>query len=413
LPAISRERRIECPSRLKIKFMPNDTQHSLHVAVVGAAVIGAMTAWRLARRGVRVTILDRFAPAHDRGATGGETRIYRTACKEGAAHVPLVRESLSLWRSLEAESGNALLTLTGVGSVGVESEPGMRAIGETAAQFGLPLEVLERQAAMDRFPQFRLAPGEIMLLDPEGGVLKSDLAVLSAVERAVALGAQLRTYTTVDAIETFDDHVALRIGDAVETFSHVVMAPGGWAPFEPALSDLPLVTRRITLGWFAPRIPQQFSIDHSIVMMHTFDGGYFYCFPSIDGSTVKGSCNVGGWPLVTAPDALPRTLSGVELSHLCRAAAEAAPGLRPDPTRIAVYMDAYTPDSEGLLGSHPGKGKSRMIVATGFSGHGFKFSPAIGEAAARLIVDGAPGLPVAHLDIGRFASVSNPLGAVS
>jgi sarcosine oxidase len=384
--------------------MSNDTLKSLHVAVLGAGVMGAMTAWRLARRGVRVTVFERYAPAHDRGATGGETRIYRTACKEGAAHVPLVRESLALWRALEAESGHALLTLTGVGSVGAAHAPGMRAIRETATQFGLALEVLERGAAMARFPQFRLADGEIMLLDPQGGVLKSDLAVLSALERAVALGARLRNYTTVDAVETFDDHVALRVGDAVETFSHVVMAPGGWASFEPALADLPLVTRRITLGWFAPRTPQQFSIEHSIVMMRTFDGGYFYCFPSVDGSTVKGSCNVGGWPLVNAPDALPRTLPDAELAELCRSAAEVAPGLRPDPTRIGVYMDAYTPDQEGLLGRHPGKGKGRMIVATGFSGHGFKFSPAIGEAAARLIVDGAPGLPVAHLDIGRFAA---------
>ncbi|WP_069915719.1 FAD-dependent oxidoreductase [Caballeronia insecticola] len=389
--------------------MPNTSSSSLHVAIVGAGVIGAMSAWRLARRGVKVTLFDRYAPAHDRGATGGESRVFRVACKEGAKHVPLVRESLALWRELEGEANQRLLYQTGVATIGTPSMPGMRAIRETATQFDLRLDVLERDAALARFPQFRLASGEIMLFDPEGGALRSDLAVLSAVERAVACGATLRSYTSVDAVEPFDDHVALKIGGATETFSHVVMAPGGWASFEPALAALPLVTRRIALGWFAPRVPAEFGIDHSIVLMHLFESGYFYMFPCMDGATVKASCNIGGWPALDAPHALPRSLPADELAHLRRTAAEVAPGLRADPVRIGIYMDAYTPDGEGLLGALPGDEKtSRMFVATGFSGHGFKFSPAIGEAVARLVVEGEAGGQVAHLDVARFQDARTP-----
>jgi sarcosine oxidase len=240
------------------------------------------------------------------------------------------------------------------------------------------------------------------LFDPEGGALRSDLAVLSAVERAVELGASLRAYTSVDAIGSFDDHVELHVGDTKETFSHVVMAPGGWASFDPALAALPLVTRRISLGWFAPREPVRYDIEHSIVLMHLFGSGYFYMFPSMDGATVKGSCNIGGWPAIDAPEALPRSLPAAELAHLCDAAAEVAPGLRRDPVRIGIYMDGYTPDGEGLLGCVPGAKGARTLVATGFSGHGFKFSPAIGEAVARLIVEGEAGRQVTHLDAGRF-----------
>ncbi|SAK95556.1 FAD-dependent oxidoreductase [Caballeronia hypogeia] len=375
---------------------------SLHVAIVGAGVIGAMSAWRLARRGVRVTLFDRYAPAHDRGAAGGESRIFRIACKEGARHVPLVRESLAMWRELESEADQRLLYQTGVATVGAAHAPGMRAIRETAAEFGLRLEALDRAAASGRFPQFHLAPEEMMLFDPEGGALRADLAVLCAVERAAGLGASLRNYTSVDAVESFDDRVELRSGDTKETFSHVVMAPGGWASFDPALAVLPLVTRRISLGWFAPREPARYDIGHSIVLMHLFESGYFYMFPSMDGATVKGSCNIDGWPAIDAPQALPRSLPPGELAHLCDAAAAVAPGLRRDPVRIGVYMDAYTPDDEGLLGCVPGAKGSRTLVATGFSGHGFKFSPAIGEAVARLIVEGEAGPQVAHLDVARF-----------
>lgn len=128
----------------------------------------------------------------------------------------------------------------------------------------------------------------------------------------------------------------------------------------------------------------------------------------MDGATVKGNCNIGGWPAIDDPQALPRSLPGAELAHLCEAAAEVAPGLRRDPVRIGVYMDAYTPDGEGLLGCVPGAKGSRTLVATGFSGHGFKFSPAIGEAVARLVVEGEAGRQVAHLDACRFQGAPAP-----
>ncbi|CCD40203.1 unnamed protein product [Candidatus Paraburkholderia kirkii UZHbot1] len=223
----------------------------MHVAIVGAGVIGAMSVWRLARRGIEVTLFDRYAPAHDRSATGGESRIFRVACKEGARHVPLVRESLAMWRELESETDRLLLYQTGVATISAAHASGMRAIRETAAQFDLRLEALERDLASERFP----AVPSRARRDDAVRSRRRRAALRSRGASAVALGANLRTYTSVDAIESFDDHVALRISGAKQTFFHVVMAPGGWASFDPALAALPLVTRRISLGWFAPRSP--------------------------------------------------------------------------------------------------------------------------------------------------------------
>jgi sarcosine oxidase len=377
-----------------------DPGREMHVAIIGAGVIGAMTAWRLARRGIRVTLFEQYAPAHDRGATGGETRIYRTACKEGAAHVPLIRRSHALWRELESETGKTLLTLTGVASIGDPDDAGMRATLATAEQFGLRLEVLDREAAGRRFPQFRLAPGETMYLDPDGGVLRSDVAVLAATDRAVALGVRLRAYTAVESVREEDDAVILRVNGADEVFSHVVAAAGAWSGQVDALAALPLVPKQITLVWFATNEPGRFLIGSSPVMMRAFPGGYFNTFPSIDGNTIKGSCNVGGWPELVSPQSLPRSMTRQDLDNLRRVVAETVPGLRPDPIRIGVFMDAFTPDGEGVLGKLAPR--SRVVVATGFSGHGFKFAPAIGEATAQLVADGATSLPVDHIDIKRY-----------
>lgn len=380
--------------------MSESNSSALKVAVVGAGVMGAMTAWRLARRGVPVTVYERYAPAHDRGATGGDTRIFRTACKEGATHVPLIRASLPLWRELSDASGQTLLAMTGVASVGRPQDASMRATLATAREFGLRLEVLEAAQAASRYPQFRIGQDEQLYLDPDGGVIRADLTVLAALSQARAHGAQVRSYTAVEALQADASGVTLHADGHEERYTHVVAAPGGWAAGLPALAALPLAPRRIALSWFAASDIGPYAGAQALVMMHTFPGGYFNCFPSTDGVTVKGSCNVGGWPAVADPAALPRTLPDAELAHLRHAAAQSLNGLHPDPVRIGIYMDAFTPDGEGLLGALDAAG--RLIVACGFSGHGFKFSPAIGEAAAMLVTQGQSGVPVAHLDPARY-----------
>ncbi|MDM9558744.1 MULTISPECIES: N-methyl-L-tryptophan oxidase [Bordetella] len=380
--------------------MSSQPNTSLNVAVVGAGVMGAMTAWRLALRGVQVTLFERHAPAHDQGATGGDTRIFRVACKEGSTHVPLIRASLPLWHELEAAAGRQLLKQTGVASIGRPEDASMQATLATAHRFGLPLEVLASNAAAERYPQFPVAADECLYLDPEGGFIRADHTVLAAVAQACALGAQLRAYTTVEALAPDSTGVTLRAGELEQRYTHAIVAPGGWGHTFAALAALPLVPRRIALSWFAAADMRPFADDRALVMMRTLPDGYFNCFPSTDGATLKGSCNIGGWPSLDSPDALPRTLPKDELARLRHVAAQSLRGVYPDPVRIGIYMDAFTPDGEGLLGAVDPA--ARLIVAGGFSGHGFKFSPAVGEAAAQLVVDGQARLPVAHLDPARY-----------
>jgi len=80
--------------------------------------MGALSAWRLAARGARVIGFERFHPGHDRGSSHGDTRIFRTAYFESPEYVPLVQRGRELWRELEEESGQELLTLTGGLAIG-------------------------------------------------------------------------------------------------------------------------------------------------------------------------------------------------------------------------------------------------------------------------------------------------------
>src|SRR5512147_1257350 len=70
------------------------------VIVVGLGAMGAATLYQLARRGVRVLGIDRFAPPHDHGSSHGESRITRQSVGEGDEYVPFVLRSHEIWRAL-------------------------------------------------------------------------------------------------------------------------------------------------------------------------------------------------------------------------------------------------------------------------------------------------------------------------
>src|SRR6266702_2276485 len=90
----------------------------MRVAVVGCGAMGAATGWRLQKRGAEVVCFDRYSPPHDLGSTHGESRVTRTAYFEGPWYVPLLQETFGVWRQLEADSKQQLLTLTGLLMIG-------------------------------------------------------------------------------------------------------------------------------------------------------------------------------------------------------------------------------------------------------------------------------------------------------
>src|SRR5947199_10496673 len=94
----------------------------MRVAVVGCGAMGAAAGWRLQKRGAEVVCFDRYSPPHEIGSTHGESRVTRTAYFEGPWYVPLLKETFGMWRELEAESKQELLTLTGLLMIGARSE---------------------------------------------------------------------------------------------------------------------------------------------------------------------------------------------------------------------------------------------------------------------------------------------------
>lgn len=378
-------------------------QHTPRVAIVGTGTIGTMAAWRLAERGADVVAFDRYAPGHDRGAAGGESRIFRTAYMEGRRYIPALRAARTLWNRLEEQTGTGLLRMCGGLTVGPRGHPLLAEVREGAQEFGVRHELLAPEAAADRFPQHPLRAGEAAVLDHEAGVIRPDAALLAAAGRAEELGADLRRYTPAVHIERAGSRWRVDDGAAGTEADAVVLAPGPWSAADPAprpfFGGIAPAARQITLHWFAARDAARLGPDRNPVVIRVGEPAYS-CFPAVDGHSVKLSVHSAPRPDLPSPDALTRS-STPELLDTARSIVRGhLPGLHPDPVRIAAYADAFTPDGHALLGRlprHPG-----VFAAAGFSGHGFKLSPLFGDALADLVLDGTTRHDIAHLDPARF-----------
>src|SRR5882672_10161693 len=125
---------------------------TVDVIVAGLGAHGSSAAYRLAARGASVLGFDRFARGHTLGSSGGLSRIIRLSYYEHPDYVPLLRRAWTLWRDLERESGEKLLTETGglyMGPPEGELVPGAL---RSAQEHRLPHEVLDAKELRRRFP---------------------------------------------------------------------------------------------------------------------------------------------------------------------------------------------------------------------------------------------------------------------
>lgn len=380
--------------------------------VIGLGAMGAQALWRLARSGVDVIGIERFTPGHDRGSSHGESRIIRTAYMEGAEYVPFVRAAWRAWEELEEASAERLLVRTGALMLG--SPDGSAVAGSIAAaeHHGLAHQVLSREQITRRFPQHAMRPGEVGVFEEEAGAVLPEAAIRAAVRLAERSGARVRTGTTVSRIVPDPDRPSVLLSDGSRILARrVVVAAGAWLPrLLPEVAGLGggLRVERRVLGWF--RTTQDPSPHaHGPVFARDEDDCTWYGFPSLDGGrTVKigvhaeapGNRAEGAqWGEPVDPDVGPRAPDAADARRL-GALASGLHGVAELPERMAACMYTMTSDEHFLIGHRrelPG-----LVLAGGFSGHGYKFASAVGIALADLARDGRTDMPIAMFDPHRW-----------
>src|SRR6185312_10487040 len=158
----------------------------------------------LAKRGMRVLGIDRFAPPHDKGSTHGGTRITRLAIGEGTHLTPLVMRSHEIWREIERQTGAELLTQCGglfISSPKKLAKTHVEGFLENtiaaAEKYGIAHERLDANAIRARFPQFRVRDDEHGYYEPSAGFVRPEDCIAAQLALAERCGAELRRCETV------------------------------------------------------------------------------------------------------------------------------------------------------------------------------------------------------------------------
>lgn len=365
-------------------------------AVVGLGAMGSMAMWRLASRGARVVGFDRYEPPHNLGSSHGQSRIIRSAYYEGPGYVPLVREAFELWRELERESGESILTMTGALMIGPPESELVSGSLLSAREWGLEHEMLRPADVHERFPRYRLRDDEIAVYDVAAGFVRPEKAVAVGIARARALGAEIHTNMTVESAEPGAVHAGGRTWRA----RHVIVCAGAWnsTGLLPQL-DMDLEVMRQCMVWFRPLTPELHTPIVAPVFVHGTKGTalHAYGFPSVDGETVK--VGVSNHDSPQHPDEIDRVVHPEDVEPAVRYVQWALPDLDPEPVMSVICLQENSPDHHFVIGTL----EPWLSVLAGFSGHGFKFASVIGDIGADLALNRGTARPIDQFDPNRFA----------
>jgi monomeric sarcosine oxidase len=363
--------------------------------VIGTGGVGSAALFHLADRGGKVLGLDQYPPAHQHGSSHGQSRIIRQAYFEHSDYVPLLLRSYELWRDVESRAQRKLFHQVGLLEVGPADGVVIPGVLRAAAEHQLEVEELTPKAAQDRFPEFNISAEHVAVFEPTAGYLLVEECVSAHLQLANSAGADWRQEAVV-RWELAGQGVRIQTEAAEYVARHVVVASGAWTKLVLPTWGIPLRVLAKQQYWFEPRHDIA-SADGPAFFFETAEG-YFYGFPPIGGRGIKVARHSGGMPWA-APQSLCEVVDAADLAQVRNFANQQ---LRHTGNLVDQQACMYTmsPDEHFIVDWH--HDSDAVLLVAGLSGHGFKFTPVLGEIMADLVLAGETSLPVEFLLGRRF-----------
>ncbi|CAN5452468.1 N-methyl-L-tryptophan oxidase [soil metagenome] len=372
------------------------------VIVIGLGGMGSAAAYHLAARGQKVLGLEKFTPAHDQGSSHGGSRIIRQSYFEDPAYVPLLLRAYELWEQLATDSQREVYRITGGLFCGPPDCETVAGSLRAAREWSLPHEVLDAGELVARFPNFTPAPTDLAVYEAKAGFARPELTVQAHIDLAVKAGADLRFGEQVLSWSETADGVRVTTGTATYTAGQVVICPGAWAPELLKEFGIPITVERQVLYWLDPVGGTTPFVDQPIFIDENALGQQIYGFPAIDGP--GGGVKVAFFRKgrECTPETIDRVVHDQEIAEMRVRVGELLPALDGPCVHSATCMYSNTPDQNFVIARHPDS--VNVTVACGFSGHGFKFVPIVGEILADLAMTGTTAHPIALFDPQRLVN---------
>ena len=358
-------------------------RRNFDVIVLGGGTMGTAAAWALGKRGLHTLVLEQFRHVHEQGSHGGETRVIRHAYAESPEYVPLVRRADQLWQELEATTSQQILVRCGGLELAAPGFAHAHAARVSADEHGLSYEWLGPDEVVARWPAFRVPDDWDALYSPDSGFLLTVPALRGMANAARALGATIVEETPAVGWGATPDAVWVETPVGRYEASALIVTAGVWSTRALADLDLPIRVLRKTLWWQEVDDLRQFEPERFPVFITDSPAGEIYGFPVYDVPGLKIANHAGG--RVVDPETVDRTTMPEENRDCLELAVRVLPAVRSRVVKSAVCLYGMTPDTDFIVDRHPEF--PQVAIGAGFSGHGFKFAPAIGELLGDMVVD--------------------------
>ena len=361
------------------------------VAVVGAGVFGAWTAWHLTKRGLKVALVDAYGPANARASSGGESRVIRIAYGADAIYSRWARASLAQWKALSQRVTLPIFHPTGVLWFSRRRDAYIEASLKTLAALDIPVTVFDRAGLTARYPQIDFSDVAIGFLEHGTGALLARRAVQAIVREAVAGGATLILEKAGPPARAGNGvRLPLSSGGTIAAGA-AVYACGPWLPkVFPELLDGRIVPTRQDVFFFGPAPGDRRFAPEALPVWADFnDGDIFYGLPDLESRGFKIAHDAHG--PVFDPDSGRRHPDRESHEQVRAYLARRFPALADAPLvggRVCQYEN--TANGDFLIDRHPAI--DGVWLAGGGSGHGFKHGPALGAHVADLVTGAATAI---------------------
>ncbi|MDH5643058.1 MAG: FAD-dependent oxidoreductase [Gemmatimonadota bacterium] len=350
------------------------------IIVVGAGAIGGWTAFNLALKGAKVTLVEAYAPGNARATSGGHTRQIRADYGPREEYTRWAIESFDRWRHWEQQWGETLLVPTGrLNLVDALRMPGLTERRERLARHGVETEILNHDELAYRYPQINVEDLAGGFFEPNAAAIRARLACRAVVEGFRDLGGGVVIGKAQPGLSSGGILESVRVNDSYLSADSVVFACGPWLrTMFPELLGSVIETPRRDVFYFGT--PSGDSAYSPPALPNFNDGTHpYYGFGSIDGYGVK-ICPVGERNSFD-PETDERLVSPFQTRRAYEYVEHRFPGLRNQPlVQTRVCQLENTDDEHFIVDHHPDW--NNVWIAGGGSGHAFKLGPVLGDYVA-------------------------------
>ena len=369
------------------------------VIIIGLGAMGSAASYYLSKNGVKVLGLDTYEPPHKLGSSHGHTRVIREAYHEGTSYVPIVKRAYELWNELDHEIEDKLILEYGGMYLGDDGKY-LSDAKKSAKKYDIPIKEFSSKEIKEKYNILNPPNNFKGLLENRSGAVFPEKAISNFLSKSINNGSSHNYNEKVIGWEKQSKLYKVETDKNNYFAEKLIFSSGAWIKNLVPSLKLPVKIERQVLFWFDP-IKDKDKFHYSNMPNTGWDldnGMEFYTQPNIENKGFKVAMHHNG--KFISEDDLNRESNADDLSIVKNFLEEYIPlanGKLID-SRVCVYTN--TPDLDFIIDFYPND--ENLIICSPCSGHGFKFTPAIGEICSELVINNGTNYDLSEFSIKRL-----------